>query len=253
MARSGRQWQATGRGGAPSLPQSPESEKAFDSSSLQRPAIASGPLGSDWGRSRRPHLTAIGLALALATCGLAAVSPADASPVPGKEQGSPAVLGIQPANLAGSLWMGVAAVEVDGELWAELRMSAGATKGSTANGFSADGAVVDHKRFRLSVSEAADLARELRAWVAAPHSVTLYSYSTGPIGAAVTGNAWNPELQPVVVVQITCWIPVDRGQVHGGQYMALGPRWANALANALESWSEKPAATAGLLFQRYVQ
>lgn len=241
-------------GREPSLPQSPVSRKRLYLNLLAGRPAAETALGSDWGRSRGAHLAGIALALAWAACGSNAVSPADASPVTRTVQAAPATpLDGTPANLTGSTWMGLAAVEVDSELWAELRMSAGAVKASTSNGFSADGAVVNHLAFRFSVVEAADIARELRAWVEQPHSVTVYSVSGGDVGAALTGNAWDPALQPVVVVQVFCWIPLERGQVHGGQYMALNRRWANALASALDAWAARPAATSALLFQRSVQ
>lgn len=251
MALNGAGWREMTDRGGPTLPQSPESDNLFQFSLLQMVRGGASALGSAWGRSRGLHLAGLGLAIVGAAASASAVSPADASPVTRTVQAAPAEG--TPANLTGSTWMGLGVVEVDGELWAELRMSAGASKASTSNGFSADGTVVDHKVFRFSVSEAADLARELRAWIAEPHSVTVYSVSGGPIGASFTGSAWNPALEPVVVVQIACWIPLERGQVHGGQYMPLNRRWANALANALDGWAAKPSPGPGLLFQRSIQ
>jgi hypothetical protein len=145
-------------------------------------------------------------------------------------------------NLVGSYWLGAAGVELDGVPYVDLRMSAGATLQTTANGFSALATIVDHKYSRITLTQADSLADALHAWVASPHSLTLFSVS-GDMGVAFTGNAWSVSLTPVVVVQAAAWIDTSNGHEHGGTYVVLDPTQAAALADGLDAWVASPSVS----------
>lgn len=156
-------------------------------------------------------------------------------------------------NMSGGGYLVVGAVEQDGTPWLEFRVGSTGTIPNAGNGFLATSGVTDHKYFRISPAEVAELADGFDAWIAAPHSTNLVGLDDGPMSLTFTGNAWNPELEPVVVVQLTCWIPTDRGSVHGGEYVALTFGQIKTIAQVLRRWLEEPNLPAAPLYSETFQ
>lgn len=144
------------------------------------------------------------------------------------------------ASPIASAWFGVAPVEVDGEQRIELRMSGGTSLTSAANTFGADAVVIEHNYFQLTESEVGDLIIALNGWIAAPHSLTVFDVPGSDVGLSLTGSSWNPNLTPIVVVNIQYWTLQGRGNLHGGTYAALNASQVTNLAEALELWASKP-------------
>jgi hypothetical protein len=154
-----------------------------------------------------------------------------------------------PPNLTGSVWMGVAPVPSG----VEFRFSAGASKLTPENTFGAHAVLLSHDYFRLDSAQVADLVAGLQAWLAAPHSNTIFRSPSEGVGLSVTGSASDPTKVPVAVLQVYWWTSAGPGHHHGGAYVALVRADAADLAGRLAAWLSSDVASEALIYTKAIQ
>lgn len=162
-----------------------------------------------------------------------------------------------PPNLVGSIGLTVWGIDHQGEPALSFRWSGGAYAPTEANATSTRGTMLSHPYCRVTATEAPEIAAALRAWIDQRHNtVAWHTTDEGPMRLSFIGNdgvTWGPQYEPVLIVDLMWWYVDGRGETHGEMYVPLPVPQVEALADALEAWSNEPRVTKGPIYQTEVQ
>lgn len=121
-----------------------------------------------------------------------------------------------------------------------VRMVSGSYIPDSGNTFGAKAVTNTFYYYELSRQQTDVLGSCIKEWTEAPTAQSVYSTSEGSFGFSAAGSFADPELPPVLVLQILSWINEGAQQHHGGTYQALPVADAQALATALTTWAANP-------------